>query len=47
MKLEDLTVYDSPLVSFDGKVVISKGQIRPPVQVGSEVVEVNFIIVDA
>ena len=24
---EDLTAYDSPLVSFDGKAVISKGQI--------------------
>ena len=27
---EDLTAYDSPLVSFDGKVVILKGQIRLP-----------------
>ena len=27
LKLEDLTTYDSPLVNFDGKVVISKGQI--------------------
>ena len=27
LKLEDLTTYDSPLVSFDGKVVIPKGQI--------------------
>ena len=25
LKPEDLIVYDSPLVSFDGKVVISKG----------------------
>ncbi|XP_065624641.1 uncharacterized protein LOC136065420 [Quercus suber] len=47
LKLEDLIAYDSPLVSFDGKVVIPKGQIRLPVQVGSEVVEVNFIVVDA
>ena len=46
LKPEDLTAYDSPLVSFDGKVVILKGQIRLPVQVGSEVVEVNFIMVD-
>ena len=28
---EDLIAYDSPLVSFDGKVVISRGQIRLPV----------------
>ena len=47
LKPEDLTAYDSPLVSFDGKVVIPKGQIRLPVQVGSEVVEVDFIVVDA
>ena len=46
LKLEDLTAYDSPLVSFDGKVVIPTGQIRLPVQVGSEVVEVNFIVMD-
>ena len=47
LKPEDLTAYDSPLVSFDGKVVIPKGQIRLPVQVGSEVVKVDFIVVDA
>lgn len=35
------------MVSFDGKFVIPKGQIRLPVQVSSEVVEVNFIVVDA
>jgi len=47
LKLEDLTSYDSPLVGFDGKVVVSMGQIRLPVQAGSEVVEVDFIVVDA
>ena len=31
LKPEDLIAYDSPLVSFDGKVVISRGQIRLPV----------------
>ena len=31
LKLEDLTTYDSPLVSFDGKIVTLKGQIRLPV----------------
>ena len=44
---KDLTVYESPLVSFDGKVVILRGQIRLPVQASSEVVEVDFIMVDA
>ena len=47
LKSKDLTAYNSPLVSFDGKVVIPKGQIRLPVQARSEVVEVNFIVVDA
>ena len=47
LKPEDLTAYDSPLVSFDRKVVILKGQIRLPVRVGSQVVEVDFIVVDA
>ena len=47
LKTEDMTVYDLPLVSFDGKVIIPKGQIRLPVQAGSEVVEVDFIVMDA
>ena len=46
LKPKDLTAYNSPLVSFDGKVVIPWGQIRLPVQAGSEVVEVDFILVD-
>ena len=47
LKPEDLTVYNLPLVSFDGKVVILRGQIRMPIQAGSEMVEVDFIVVDA
>ena len=47
LKPEDLTTYDSPLASFDGKVVFSRSQIRLPVQVGSEVMEVDFIMADA
>ena len=34
-------------MSFEGKTIIPKGQIRLPVQTGPEVVEVDFIIVDA
>ena len=34
-------------MGFDGKIVIPKGQIRLPVQAGSEVVEVDFIVVNA
>ena len=47
LRTEDLTPYNSPLVSFKGKVIIPNGQIRLPVQTGSETVEVDFIIVDA
>ncbi|XP_030969732.1 uncharacterized protein LOC115990009 [Quercus lobata] len=46
LKLEDLMPYNSPLMSFDGKLVIPKGMIRLPIQTGSEIVEVNFIVVD-
>ena len=47
LKPKDLTAYDSPLVSFNGKFFISKGQIRLPVQASSKIVEVDFIVVDA
>ena len=47
LRVEDLTPYSSPLVSFEGKVIIPKGQIRLPVQTGLVTVEVDFIGVDA
>ena len=47
LRPEDLTAYDSPLVSFKGKTVTPKGQIRLPIQTGSDIVEVDFIVVDA
>ena len=47
LRPENLTAYDSPLVSFDGKVIVPRGQIRLPMQASSEVVEVDFIVVDA
>nr|XP_023907532.1 uncharacterized protein LOC112019235 [Quercus suber] len=47
LRSEDLMAYNSPQVSFDGKVVIPRGQIRLPIQTGSKVVEVDFIVVDA
>ena len=31
LRPEDLRTYDSPLMSFDGKVVTLRGQIRLPV----------------
>ena len=47
LKPEDLMAYDSPLISFEGKIVTPSGQIRLPIQTGSNVVEVDFIIVDS
>ena len=46
LKPEDLLLYNSPLMSFDGKLVTSKGMIRLPIQTGPKIVEVNFIVVD-
>ena len=47
LKPEDLTTYSSPLVSFEGKMVVPRGQIRLPVRTGLDVVEVDFIMVGA
>ena len=47
LKPKDLTTYSSPLVSFKGKMVVPRSQIRLPVQIGSDMVEVDFIVVDA
>ena len=47
LKSEDLKAYESPLVSFEGKTVIPKGQIRLPIQTDSKIVEVDFIVVDS
>ena len=46
LKSENLTAYASPLISFEGKTVIPKGQIRLPIQTDSEIMEVDFIVVD-
>ena len=46
LRPEDLTPYNSPLMSFDGKIVMLKDQIKLPVQTGPEIVEVDFIVVD-
>ncbi|XP_050248805.1 uncharacterized protein LOC126696064 [Quercus robur] len=47
LRPEDLIAYDSPLVSFEGKTVTPKGLIRLPIQIGSDIVKVDFIVVDA
>ena len=46
LRPEDLMSYNSALLTFDGKMVMPKGQIRLPVQIGPEIVEANFIVVD-
>ena len=47
LKVEYLTPYSSPLVSFEGKIIIPNAQVRLPVQTGLEMVEVDFIVMDA
>ena len=39
LRPEDLIIYNSPLVSFDGKVIIPRDQIRLLVWTGSKVVD--------
>ena len=46
LKPKNLMPYSSPLMSFDGKLVILKGMIRLPIQTGPKIVVVNFIVVD-
>lgn len=47
LKPEDLSKYDSHLVGFDGRTMILKGIIKLPVRTSNEVVEIDFIVVDA
>ena len=47
LKPNDLIAYDSPVMSFEGNIVIPKGQIRLPIQIDSKIVEVDFIVVDS
>ena len=46
LKPKDLVSYNSPLMGFNGKIVIPKGLMRLPIQARLEVVEVNFIVVE-
>ena len=47
LKPENLTTYSSPLVSFEVKMIVPKGQIGLLVQAGTDVVEVDFIVANA
>lgn len=42
-----MSKYDIPLVGFDGKTIVPKGMIRLPVQMGKEVVSMDFIVFEA
>ena len=45
LKNQDLMKYDTPLVLFDGRVVIPEGQISLPVNMEGKEVMVTFIVV--
>ncbi|XP_075663112.1 uncharacterized protein LOC142632624 [Castanea sativa] len=45
LKKEDLSKYDTPLMGFDGHMVILEGQISHPVIMGGREVLVTFIVV--
>ena len=47
LKSQDLIKYDTPLVSFDGRVVIPEGQISLPINMEGKEVMVTFIIVNS
>ena len=47
LRPENLDRYDSPLIGFDGRMVVPRGMIRLPIQVGDMEVQVNFIVVEA
>ena len=47
LKNQDLAKYDSPLVSFNGRVVILQGQISLPVSMEGKEVMVTFIVVNS
>ena len=45
LKNEDLSKYDTPLVGFDGRMVILEGYISLPVNMEGKKVMVTFIVV--
>ena len=46
LRLKDLDKYDSPLMGFDGKMVVPRGMVKLPAQVSDVEVHVNFIVVE-
>ena len=44
LKPENLIAYNSPLMSFEGKMVVPKGHIRLPMQIGIDVVDRKSVV---
>ena len=47
LKMEDLSKYNTPLVGFDGQMVVPEGQISLLVNMEGNEVMVNFIVVSS
>ena len=47
LKNEDLSKYDTPLVGFNGQMVIPEGHISLPVNMEGKEVMVTFIVVNS
>ena len=47
LKNQDLIKYDTPLVLFDGRVVVPEGQISLPVNMEGKEVTITFIVVSS
>ena len=47
LKNEDLSKYDTPLVGFDGRMVVPEGQISLPMNMEGKEVMVTFIVVNS
>ena len=47
LKNEDLSKYDTPLMGFDGRMVISEGQISLSMNIEGKEVTVTFIVADS
>ena len=47
LRREDLSKYDTPLVGFDGRMVIPQGQISFPVNIEGKDVGAMFIVVSS
>jgi len=45
LKNEDLTKYNTPLIGFDGRMVILEGQISLPMNMEGKEVMVTFVVV--